>query len=162
MLTSSGPVFFTQNRLGKNAAIFKLYKFRTMTNKERKADHEIFADDPEVTTVGKFLRRFKIDELPQLINVLTGTMSLVGPRPGMPEQLKELDENGIKRLNVSPGLTGLAQINGNIYLEWPERWKYDRSYVENISFMLDLKIILKTVLIVFQGEKRFVNKPTED
>jgi lipopolysaccharide/colanic/teichoic acid biosynthesis glycosyltransferase len=132
-----------------------------MTNKKRKADHEIFADDPEVTTVGKFLRRFKLDELPQLINVLTGDMSLVGPRPGMPEQLKELDENGIKRLEVYPGLTGLAQINGNIYLVWPERWKYDRHYVEYISFMLDLKIILKTVLIVFQGEKKFINKPIE-
>jgi lipopolysaccharide/colanic/teichoic acid biosynthesis glycosyltransferase len=79
----------------------------------------------------------------------------------MPEQLNDLDENGIKRLEVLPGLTGLAQVNGNIYLEWSERWKYDRYYAENISFILDLKIIFKTIRIIFQGERKFVNKLIE-
>ncbi|GHT77971.1 sugar transferase [Bacteroidia bacterium] len=156
---SPGPVFFLQKRLGKKGKIFTIYKFRTMTDKERHNDYEIFKDDPEVTFTGKFLRRFKIDELPQLLNILKGDMSIVGPRPAMPDQLEELDENGIKRLEVTPGLTGLAQINGNIYLDWPDRWKYDRYYVEHLSFWLDMKIVMKTVLIFFRSEDTFINKP---
>jgi lipopolysaccharide/colanic/teichoic acid biosynthesis glycosyltransferase len=156
---SPGPVFFFQKRLGKNGKIFTIYKFRTMTNKERYTNHEILGDDPEVTFIGRFLRRFKIDELPQLINILKGDMSIVGPRPAMPNQLEELDKNGIWRLNVTPGLTGLAQTNGNIYLDWTDRWKYDRYYVENLSFGLDVKIVLKTVLVFFRSEDKFINKP---
>jgi lipopolysaccharide/colanic/teichoic acid biosynthesis glycosyltransferase len=161
VLDSSGPIFFIQERLGKNAKNFRIYKFRTMTNKKRivEREMEIYGDNPDVTFAGKFLRRFKIDELPQLINILLGDMSIVGPRPCMPEQLNELDENGIKRLEVLPGLTGLAQVNGNIYLDWPDRWKYDRYYVENLSFLLDLKIIFKTIRIFFQTEDQFLNKP---
>jgi lipopolysaccharide/colanic/teichoic acid biosynthesis glycosyltransferase len=156
---SPGPVFFLQKRLGEKGKIFTICKFRTMTNKERHNDHEIFNDDPEVTFIGRFLRRFKIDELPQLFNILKGDMSIVGPRPAMPDQSKELDENGIWRLKVTPGLTGLAQINGNIYLDWADRWKYDRYYVENLSLRLDIKIMLKTVLIFFRSENKFINKP---
>lgn len=158
-ITSKGPLFFLQERLGKNGKVFSVYKFRTMTDKKRAVDREILKGDAEVTKVGHYLRRFKIDELPQIINVLKGEMSLVGPRPCMPNQLNDFNEDGKYRIKVTPGLTGLAQINGNIFLTWEERWKYDRAYVENISFLLDVKIILKTVAIVFVGEEKFLKKP---
>lgn len=159
--TSKGPIFFKQGRLGKNGKIFELYKFRTMTHKDRNNTDEVFLDNQEVTEIGKILRRLKIDELPQLFNILKGDMSFVGPRPCLPELRKQFDENGEKRLKVRPGLSGLAQINGNIYLEWPERWKYDAEYVDNCSFWLDIKIIFKTFLIVFLGEEKFVKKNNE-
>jgi lipopolysaccharide/colanic/teichoic acid biosynthesis glycosyltransferase len=128
-----------------------------MTNESHDID-KILLNDTRITRFGRILRRFKIDELPQLFNVLKGDMSIIGPRPCHPELVKEFDENAICRLDVRPGLTGLAQVNGNIFLEWPERWKYDKYYVDNLSFWLDLKIILKTILIVFKGEERFLNK----
>ena len=156
-LTSSGPVFFIQNRVGKNTSEFKLYKFRTMYHRPRKVS-KVLKDDPDVTAIGYFLRRFKIDELPQLINVLIGQMSLVGPRPCVPDTVKEFNEDGIFRIKVKPGLTGMAQVNGNIHLSWPERWKYDRLYVENLSFILDIKIIIKTIGLVLFGEERFIKK----
>lgn len=158
-LTSKGPLFFLQERLGKNGKIFKVYKFRTMTDKKREVNREIFKGDAEVTKVGYYLRRFKIDELPQILNILKGDMSLVGPRPCMPNQINDFNEDGKYRIKVTPGLTGLAQTNGNIFLTWEERWKYDREYVENISFLLDLKIIFKTIAIVFLGEEKFLKKP---
>lgn len=159
-LGSEGPIFFFQDRLGYKGKTIRLYKFRTMTHKERKVAKEVFKGDAEVTWIGHYLRRFKIDELPQLINVLLGDMSVVGPRPGLPNMLNEFNEDGKARLLVKPGLTGLAQVNGNIYLSWPERWKYDRYYVENLSFWLDIKIVLKTVAIVLRGEEKFLKKPT--
>ncbi len=155
---SEGPFFFFQERLGYKGKGFHVFKMRTMTYKPRIADREIHKGDAEVTRVGRILRRFKIDEIPQLINVLLGDMSLVGPRPGLLKQIYELNEDGKFRLMVRPGLTGLAQVNGNIYLSWPDRWKYDRLYVENISFLLDLKIIFKTFLIIVHGEEKFVRK----
>lgn len=161
-ISSSGPVFFLQARLGYKERIFRLYKFRTMTHKERKVDRPIYLGDAEVTRIGNYLRRFKIDELPQLINVLLGDMSIVGPRPCMPANRHEFNEDGMFRTQVKPGLTGLAQINGNIYLSWPDRWKYDRYYVEHVSFWMDLKILAKTVAIVVQGEKNFLNKPANN
>ncbi|MBZ9629087.1 sugar transferase [Psychroflexus sp. CAK1W] len=151
--------FFFQYRLGKHGKKFKLYKFRTMLNKKRDVTREILSGDSEVTTIGSYLRRYKIDELPQIINVIKGDMSIVGPRPCMVNQLVDFNEDGKQRLKVKPGLTGLAQINGNIYLSWEERWKYDREYVENLSFLLDLKIFFKTILIVVYGEDKFINKP---
>lgn len=155
-LDSKGPFFFFQERLGYQGKVFKVFKLRTMTDKPRVADREVLKGDAEVTKVGAFLRRFKIDELPQLINILKGDMSIVGPRPGLPRQLEEFNEDGRKRICVRPGLTGLAQVNGNIHLPWPERWKYDRQYVEQLNFLLDVKIILKTVLIVLLGEDKFL------
>lgn len=151
--------FFFQYRLGEQGQKFKLYKFRTMLNKKRDVTREILSGDSEVTTIGSYLRRYKVDELPQIINVIKGDMSIVGPRPCMVDQLDGFNEDGKQRLKVKPGLTGLAQINGNIYLSWEERWKYDREYVENLSFFLDLKIIFKTILIVVHGEDKFINKP---
>lgn len=158
---SKGPFFFFQERLGYKGKVFKVYKVRTMTNKPRIANREILKGDVEVTRVGYWLRRFKLDELPQLINILMGDMSVVGPRPGLPRQIQELDENGKKRLLVRPGLTGLAQINGNIHLSWPERWKYDRQYVETLSFRNDLKILSKTLFIILFGEEKFLKRPSE-
>lgn len=158
-LDSRGPFLFTQDRLGYRGKVFQVYKIRTMTDEQREITGEIVKGNAEVTRVGNVLRRLKIDELLQLINILKGDMSIVGPRPGLASQISELNEDGKVRLMVRPGLSGLAQINGNIYLTWPERWKYDRKYVENVSFLLDVKIILKTLLIVIVGENKFVNKP---
>lgn len=150
---SKGPLFYTQKRLGYTGQIFKLLKFRSMTNKERNPSIQVFGNEMDVTRVGKIIRRLKIDELPQLINVLKGDMSIVGPRPCLPSLQEVFNEDGKARLQVRPGLTGLAQINGNIHLSWEERWKFDRHYVENHNLLLDLKIILNTVLIILLGEK---------
>jgi undecaprenyl phosphate N,N'-diacetylbacillosamine 1-phosphate transferase len=151
---SRGPVFFIQERIGYKGRIFRILKFRTMTHKHRTNDHnEVMLDNPEITKIGRYLRRFKIDELPQLLNVVVGDMSIVGPRPALPSHLEMYSKDVRKRLDVRPGLTGLAQINGNILLSWPERWGYDQHYVENLSLLMDLKIILKTFRIIVQGEK---------
>jgi len=158
-IDSPGKFFFFQDRLGYQGRVFKIYKIRTMYDKERVADREILKNDAEVTKIGHYLRRFKIDELPQIINVFMGDMSLVGPRPCLPRQLQEFNEDGKKRITVLPGLTGLAQINGNIHLSWEQRWKYDREYVEKQSFVLDLIIIFKTFLILFNGEDKYINHP---
>lgn len=158
---SEGPVFFRQERPGKAQKIFKVYKFRTMVKdavKHQKVGIEVIGSDTRITTFGKFLRRFKIDELAQLINILKGDMSIVGPRPTLPEYIEQYEEWELKRFDVRPGLTGLAQINGNIYLDRQEKSAYDVKYIENISFINDIKIILKTVAIVFLGEDKFVNK----
>ncbi|MCI2227549.1 sugar transferase [Polaribacter sp. MSW13] len=158
-LDSKGNFFFFQERLGKNGKLFKVFKIRTMTDKPRETTQEIFKGNAEVTKVGAVLRRLKIDELPQFINILKGDMSFVGPRPCLPSLQEKFDENALKRMLVRPGLTGLAQTNGNIYLTWEERWKYDRYYVENISFLLDVQIFIKTIQIVFKGEESFLKKP---
>jgi undecaprenyl phosphate N,N'-diacetylbacillosamine 1-phosphate transferase len=160
LLESPGPIFYVQDRLGLRGKIFPAIKFRTMTHAERIPDHEILGNDPDVTRVGAFLRRYKLDELIQLANVLKGEMSIVGPRPALPRQLSEYDENGRKRLLVKPGLSGLAQINGNIYLSWPERWQYDARYVENCSLSLDLWIIWRTIAVMIVGEQKFLQSPT--
>ncbi len=155
-IESKGPIFFLQERLGKNAKIFKIYKFRTMTHVIRKEHKELFGKSAGVTNVGYFLRKFKIDELPQLLNVLIGDMSFVGPRPGLPEQLSDYSVIAKERLKVKPGMTGYAQINGNIFLDWEQRWIYDKKYVEEINFFLDVRILFKTVLVVILGEKYFL------
>lgn len=158
-LDSAGPVLFTQPRLGKNGVVFVVYKFRTMTHRLRTPASEIVGYHPEVTRVGYWLRRFKIDECLQLLNVLKGEMSLVGPRPALPDQLQNYDALARTRLLVRPGLTGLAQVNGNIHLSWPERWRYDAEYVRRMSLKLDLWIIWRTVAVVVLGEDRFLNLP---
>jgi len=158
-IDSTGPVLFKQIRLGQDNKTFTVYKFRTMTNRDRVAKN-IYKDDPEVTRAGKALRRFKIDELPQLFNVFLGDMSMIGPRPCMPQMLEQFDTNGKYRTKVLPGLTGLAQVNGNIYLNWRDRWQYDRYYVENMSFFLDCTIVIKTIKVLLKGEDKYINKPT--
>lgn len=158
-LDSRGGFFFLQERLGRNGKVFHVFKIRTMIDRPRSSHQEVYNGNSEVTSIGSILRRLKIDELPQLLNILNGDMSFVGPRPCLPSLRDSFNDDGWKRLDVRPGLTGLAQINGNIHLTWPERWKYDSNYVENVSFLLDVKIILKTVLIVIMGEEKFVKKP---
>ncbi len=159
-LESPGPALFRQERLGWRGRVFRIYKFRTMTHAARVPGHEIFGQDPDVTRLGRWLRRLKLDELPQLWNVLFGTMSLVGPRPALPQQLAEYDAAARRRLDVRPGLTGLAQVAGNIYLTWPERWAYDAQYVERLSFGLDLWILWRTLFVVVWGEARWRVAPT--
>lgn len=153
-LESKGPIFFLQDRLGKNGKIFRIYKFRSMRVKDDRVEKQVFKDDPEVTLFGRLIRRFKIDELPQLINVLIGDMSLVGPRPCLPSLKEKFDDNAFYRLKVRPGLTGWAQVNGNIYNSWPDRWQYDRYYVENQSLFFDLKILMLTIKVVLFGEEK--------
>lgn len=158
-LDSRGPVFFNQERLGRYGQTFLTYKFRTMTHRNREATTEILPGHSEVTRVGFWLRRFKIDEMPQLLNILNGDMSLVGPRPALPDHINEYNEDGLKRLLERPGLTGLSQVSGNIYLSWPDRWFYDSQYVDRMSFLRDVAIIIKTVAVVLLGEERFLKKP---
>ncbi len=159
-LTSRGPVLFVQERLGRDGRTFRTFKFRTMTDRQRTAHQEIFGKTNEVTAVGFWLRRFKLDELPQLWNIVNGDMSLVGPRPALPAQLAEYTDLARQRLMTRPGLTGLAQVHGNIHLSWPERWVYDAEYVVRVSFALDAWIVVRTVAVVVLGEGRFVKKPT--
>jgi undecaprenyl phosphate N,N'-diacetylbacillosamine 1-phosphate transferase len=161
-LDSRGPVFFLQERLGRYGETFLTYKFRTMTHRQRDATSEILPGHSEVTRTGHWLRRFKIDELPQLLNIVNGDMSLVGPRPALPDHISEYNEAGLKRLLERPGLTGLSQVSGNIYLSWPDRWFYDAQYVASLSFLKDAAIIIKTVAVVLLGEERFLKKPTGD
>ena len=145
-----GPALFHQQRLGINGQPFKLWKFRTMLVGSGAPSHDRLAeDDPRITSIGKFLRSWGIDELPQLWNVLKGQMSLVGPRP---VPLYHLDQYTLfqqKRLMVRPGLTGWALIHGRNDIPWTERIQLDVWYVENASFLLDLKILVKSVLVVF-------------
>lgn len=158
--TSRGPAFFVQERLGMGGRIFKAWKFRTMTDKERVPDTLYYTgDESEITAIGRVLRRTKLDELPQVLNILRGEMSLIGPRPQLPTQLGEFNNDAKLRLLVRPGLTGLAQVNGNTALTWPERWHYDADYVRRLSFRLDCEIILRTVAVVVHGEQRYLRHP---
>lgn len=159
-ITSTGPVLFLQERPGQNKQIFKVYKFRTMMHGSEKMvkGQEVFKQDDRITIIGKFLRRSKLDEIPQVLNVLKGEMSLVGPRPERVASLADYTDEISKRLNTRPGMTGLAQVSGNIYLSLEERYKFDVYYVENLSILLDLKIIVRTVGVVLFGEDRYANK----
>jgi undecaprenyl phosphate N,N'-diacetylbacillosamine 1-phosphate transferase len=159
-VTSPGPAFFRQERLGRNARVFEALKFRTMTDKPRVPDTIRFTgDSADITMIGRILRRTKLDELPQILNVLCGDMSLVGPRPQLPVQLQEFDENAKLRLLVRPGLTGMAQTHGNVALSWPERWVYDAEYVKRISFALDLWLIARTFGVLLHGEEKYLVRP---
>jgi undecaprenyl phosphate N,N'-diacetylbacillosamine 1-phosphate transferase len=165
-LTSRGRALFIQERLGRAGTVFRAYKFRTMTDRHRVPDTLYYTGSPDdVTAVGRLLRRSKLDELPQLLNVLKGDMSLVGPRPQLPIQLGEIeaDVNGRLRLLVRPGLTGFAQTHGNVELTWPERWYYDAQYVRHLSPRLDLWLIARTLAVLGRGEHRFtVHPPLQD
>ncbi|MFA5250989.1 MAG: sugar transferase [Phycisphaerae bacterium] len=157
-LMNKGPAIFGQERAGKNGKPFMFYKFRTMrTDVDPFGPSPKAGDDPRLTKVGKFLREYSLDELPQLFNVLKGDMSIVGPRPLYVSQLAEWDERQKKRLLVKPGLTGLAQISGRGKLTREEKLELDVKYVETAGFWLDLKIILATVIQVF-GRKNIYEK----
>ena len=153
-LDSKGPVIFKQSRLGKDGNVFKVWKFRTMIDNAEKMGTGLTTaqNDPRITRVGKILRKTSTDELPQLINVLKGDMSFIGPRPAPVHHLKQYNENERQRLKVLPGITGWAQVNGRNILTWPERIEKDIWYVNNISFLLDLKIAFKTIKVVLLSE----------
>ncbi len=144
-----GNPFFTQLRPGKDEKIFKLIKFRTMTC-EKDADGNLLPDEKRLTKYGKLLRSTSLDELPELFNILKGDMSVIGPRPLVPQYLPYYTEEEKHRHDVRPGLSGLAQINGRNTLNWEDRFAYDLKYVKNISFMLDVSIVLKTLLKVIK------------
>lgn len=141
-------VFFLQERPGKNAEIFKIIKFKTMTD-ERDKNGQLLPDLQRITKAGNFVRKSSLDELPQLINVLKGDMSLIGPRPLLVKYLPLYNENQARRHEVRPGITGWAQVNGRNAISWTEKFKYDVYYVENCSFFIDLKIIWLTIKKVF-------------
>lgn len=143
--------FFRQERPGKDAKIFKVIKFKTMTD-ERDAEGNLLPDAERLTKVGKFIRSTSIDELPQLINVLKGDMALIGPRPLMPKYLGLYTPEQMRRHEVRPGITGWAQIHGRNELPFTERFKYDVYYVDHLTFAFDLKIFFLTILKVFKRE----------
>lgn len=143
-LSNRGNPFFVQKRPGKNGRIFKIIKFKTMTD-QRDLHGNLLPDYQRLTFMGKVVRKSSLDELPQLINVVKGDMSLVGPRPLLPEYLELYNEEQQKRHDVKPGITGWAQVNGRNALSWEEKFTYDVEYVERVSPRLDAKIILTTV-----------------
>ncbi|MCR8925013.1 sugar transferase [Priestia megaterium] len=150
-LKMGAPVLFKQQRPGKDGKPFYLYKFRTMANLEDKQGN-LLSDQVRLTGTGKFLRKYSLDELPQLINVVKGDMSLVGPRPLLMEYLSLYTEEQMLRHNVRPGITGWAQVNGRNAIAWEEKFKLDTWYVRNQSMFLDFKILLFTVLKVVKKE----------
>ena len=151
VITSGFPGIFKQLRPGMNEKIFKLYKFRTMTNK-RDPVGNLLSDKDRITKFGKFLRRTSLDELPELFNILKGDMSFVGPRPLLVEYLQYYNDTQRIRHTVKPGLTGIAQINGRNSITWEEKFTFDKVYVENISFLEDLKIFFTTIKKVISKE----------
>jgi len=154
-LTSPGPIFFTQRRGGRNGTPFTLVKFRTMRGGRIPDPKEIVPlEHPEITALGRILRRSKIDELPQLWNVLRGKMSLVGPRPTLLDQIEAYDAIRRQRLLAKPGVTGLAQVYGSSLMSWDERIMYDIAYVRSCSLNLDIWVLLRTIWVVFVGEQR--------
>lgn len=145
------PVIFKQERPGKDEKIFTLYKFRTMTNKKNESGN-LLPDSERLTKFGKFLRSTSLDELPELINILKGDMSIVGPRPLLVEYLRYYNNEEKHRHDIRPGLTGYAQVNGRNSISWEEKFKDDLEYVHNVTIINDIKIIFKTIEKVFKRE----------
>lgn len=150
-VANNGKPFFFQLRPGKNGKIFKIVKFRTMTD-ERDKQGRLLPDSKRLTTVGKIVRKTSIDEIPQLWNVVSGKMSLIGPRPLLPEYLEIYTEKQQRRHEVKPGITGWAQVNGRNAISWIKKFEYDVWYVEHQSFWLDFKIIILTIKKVLLSE----------
>jgi lipopolysaccharide/colanic/teichoic acid biosynthesis glycosyltransferase len=152
-LESRGPVFYRQRRVGRHGRPFELWKLRTMVPgaESMGAGVYVLEGDPRITRVGRLLRRFSLDELPNLVNVLAGDMAIVGPRPTVQEQVGRYTERQRRRLEVKPGITGWAQINGRTSLPWPERIELDVWYVEHRSLRLDLRILARTARMLASG-----------
>jgi undecaprenyl phosphate N,N'-diacetylbacillosamine 1-phosphate transferase len=150
-ITNKGKVWFLQQRPGKDEKVFKVIKFRTMTD-ARDASGKLLPDEKRLTGIGKFVRKTSLDELPQLINVLKGDMSLVGPRPLLVQYLPLYSHEQKRRHRVKPGITGWAQVNGRNAIEWTQKFAYDVWYVDHISFILDVKILIRTIIKVFKAE----------
>lgn len=151
-----GPVFFQQQRVGKDGKLFYILKLRSMkVDREAEKNHDFSKDEERLTSFGRFMRRSKVDELPQVWNIFRGDMSLIGPRPTVKEQVDQYTEFQMQRLLMRPGLSGLAQVNGNTAISWAERIEYDVDYIEQFSIILDAKIMLKTLLVILFGEDKF-------
>ena len=152
-LESRGPVFYRQRRVGKDGAPFELWKLRTMVPGAEALGAGIYVveGDPRITRVGRLLRRFSLDELPNLTNVLKGDMAIVGPRPTIQEQVDRYTDRQRRRLEVKPGITGWAQVNGRTSLPWPDRIELDVWYVEHRSLSLDLRILARTMRLLVTG-----------
>ncbi len=150
LFTNRGKPFFFQSRPGKNEKIFKIIKFKSMSDKKN-ANNELLPDDQRVTLFGNFIRKYSLDEIPQLINILVGHMSLIGPRPLRVQYLPYYTETEKIRHSVKPGVTGLAQVSGRNTLNWDDKLAFDVEYVQKMSFYLDAKIFFKTVLKVVNG-----------
>ena len=152
-LESPGPVLYRQRRVGRGGEPFELWKLRTMVPKAETMGAGVYVleGDPRITRVGRLLRRFSLDELPNLVNVLKGDMAIVGPRPTVQEQVDRYTDRQRRRLEVKPGITGWAQVNGRTSLPWPERIELDVWYVEHRSLWLDLKILAKTARMLATG-----------
>jgi undecaprenyl phosphate N,N'-diacetylbacillosamine 1-phosphate transferase len=150
-ISNKGHIWFTQTRPGKNGKLFDVIKFKTMTD-EQDSNGVLLSDEKRLTGIGKFIRRTSLDELPQLVNVIIGNMSIVGPRPLLVEYLALYNARQQRRHEVKPGITGWAQVNGRNTVAWKERFELDVWYVEHISFWVDVKILLQTVNKVFRAE----------
>jgi undecaprenyl phosphate N,N'-diacetylbacillosamine 1-phosphate transferase len=150
-ISNKGHIWFIQTRPGKNGKLFDVIKFKTMTD-EQDSNGVLLSDEKRLTGIGKFIRRTSLDELPQLVNVIIGNMSIVGPRPLLVEYLALYNAQQQRRHEVKPGITGWAQVNGRNTVAWKERFELDVWYVEHISFWVDVKILLQTVNKVFRAE----------
>ncbi|MFN4083097.1 MAG: sugar transferase [Bacteroidia bacterium] len=152
--------FFTQTRTGKNAKLFKIIKFKTMTD-ERDAEGKLLSDEKRMTPIGKFIRSTSLDELPQLFNVLKGDMSFVGPRPLLEKYIPLYSKEQFRRHEVKPGITGWAQVNGRNNISWAKKFELDVWYVDNQSFLLDLKILWLTILKVIKRKDITTDDPKQ-
>ncbi|WP_208586131.1 sugar transferase [Gracilibacillus suaedae] len=166
-LDSKGPVFYKQRRIGYQNKEFQIYKFRTMVDNAEKigAGLRTSENDARITKIGRILRITSLDEVPQIINIIRGEMSIIGPRPTVPQIINKLEYGAQDRHLVLPGVTGLAQINGRQSIDWKEKINYDLKYVKRISFKLDLLIFFKTFLVVFKKEsvhKKEISKEFND
>lgn len=150
-IANNGNAFFTQNRPGKGGRVFRLVKFRTMNNRKDK-NGKLLPDHQRLTAVGHFIRTTSLDEIPQLINVIKGDMSLIGPRPLLVSYLPLYNEVQARRHEVRPGITGWAQVNGRNAISWEQKFEYDIWYIDHLSFWLDIKIIWMTFVKVFKRE----------
>lgn len=160
--SDKGPIFYNAPRLGKEGKVFKMYKFRSMKYNApdlRNEDGSTFnaEDDPRLTKIGKFIRKTSIDETPQLINIIKGDMSIIGPRPDLPEQRKLYEKDEIRKLEIKPGVTGYNQAYFRNNIPWKARIINDIYYIDHISFILDVKIFVKTIFSVIKSEDVFIN-----
>ena len=162
-LSDKGHIFYVADRLGKNGKIFKMYKFRSMKENAidiRNEDGSTFngENDPRVTRIGKILRKTSLDELPQIINVLKGDMSFIGPRPDLPDHIKQYEGNEKRKLEVRPGITGYNQAYFRNSVEWKERIKNDIYYIDNLTFIMDVRVFFKTIKTILTKDGVYIKK----
>jgi len=161
--SDKGSIFYNAHRLGKDGKVFKMYKFRSMRMNApdiRNEDGSTFnaENDPRLTKIGKFLRKTSIDEIPQLLNIFIGNMSLIGPRPDLPEHMELYEAQEKRKLEVRPGITGLNQAYYRNAIPWKERIAHDIDYIDRLTFILDVKIFFKTILVILKRDNVFVEK----